>query len=75
MPLFTLTIDQPGKHFGENRTQERVVILEALQSVLQSFGTAHTHDGRSFTGPVQLSGHRIVGSWTYTPEKPQNGAA
>jgi hypothetical protein len=74
MALFTLTIDQPGRYFGETRAQERVVILEALQAAVQSFGTAHTHDGGSVTGSIQLSGHRVVGSRTHAPEKSQTGA-
>jgi hypothetical protein len=67
MALFTLTIDEPGKHFGETRAQERGVIMEALQAAMQSFGSTHTHDGKTFTGNVSLSGHRVVGSFTYAP--------
>lgn len=69
--LFTLTLDDPAKHFGENRAQERGVIHEALIAAIQAFGTTHTHDGASFTGPICLSSHRVVGSFTYTPKAAQ----
>jgi hypothetical protein len=62
MPLFTLIIDEPQTHFGEMQHQERAIIAQVLQSVAQSIG-----DGKTNSGPVMLSGHRVVGSFTYEP--------
>lgn len=61
-PLFTLTIDNPGKHFGEMQHQERATIAQALQSVIQSIG-----DGKTMSGDVTPPGARVVGSFSYTP--------
>lgn len=62
MPLFELKIDAPGGHFGEAEHQERAVIRQAVETVLQSLG-----DGKSTGGDVTLSGHKKIGSWTYSP--------
>ena len=45
--LFTLTINWPGKRFGETPAAEQQVIARALAQVAQELGRGHVVDGNN----------------------------